>query len=330
MKKILLTEGDMERVRELRQKGVSWLGIEKTTNITRHVAKREYERWLRSSTANELRGIRLQLAEQEFKKHTYDLLEMAARVVSYLTVPDLRFKEIRSAEEQFDEMLKSFIFNDFGMPNDMPLSEQQSRKRNLTMLIEALRVHVQEKLQGDFVKEWAKAWDGCIAAFTKLKRDAVDTTNDILVNGRQQPLLLDKVLGKENRELETSNISYYIILGLLAVMKQEERIHGALQATPVRTPTPREIQEKVYPQLVPRTVSEVERDRAKNERVKDVVTEYKVLTEALLTRIEPATIKSALLNYLVVDNLVFEIKDVMNPLKLYPMMLRTRCELCPI
>ena len=68
MKRKTLSQKDLDRIAELRQRGTSWLGIEKETGIPRYVAKREYQLWEKSSTLQELRGVRLRLAEDEFKR----------------------------------------------------------------------------------------------------------------------------------------------------------------------------------------------------------------------------------------------------------------------
>ena len=45
MKKIVLSHNQLEQVLNLREKGISWVKIEKETGIARRIAKRKYDEW---------------------------------------------------------------------------------------------------------------------------------------------------------------------------------------------------------------------------------------------------------------------------------------------
>ena len=54
MKKVLLSHDQLEQVINLREKGLSWVKIEKEKGIARRIAKREYDQWLAKKSQRQL------------------------------------------------------------------------------------------------------------------------------------------------------------------------------------------------------------------------------------------------------------------------------------
>ena len=69
MKRVVLSNSQLEQVLSLRQNGLSWVKIQRETGIPRRIARRDYE----ESQQRQLESARKDVAAQEYRLHL-DLL----------------------------------------------------------------------------------------------------------------------------------------------------------------------------------------------------------------------------------------------------------------
>ena len=164
MKRIDLTDAELNRVIVLRQAGSSWMAIEKEVGVPRRVAQRAYGDWARRQSIEEFKKVRMDAVEKEFSKHVTDLTELVEVIVDGLP-PFPMLTHLKRA----DEVLTGLLTRDLGK-KDSPEGSSDSRstrkERHLLRynqsLLSSLKEHTHEKVRWAALEEWKQAWDGCI------------------------------------------------------------------------------------------------------------------------------------------------------------------------
>src|SRR3989304_6932392 len=108
MKRILLSSSQLEQVLDFREKGLSWIKIEKATGIARRIAKREYDGWSAKKSQRQLEDARKEVVAQEYRIHLDLLSRMANFLLDSLVIPH-PLTDLRRA----DEVMSQFLAKDF-------------------------------------------------------------------------------------------------------------------------------------------------------------------------------------------------------------------------
>lgn len=322
MKRIQLSKNQLDTVIRLRQVGNSWLKIQKVTEIPRQVAQREYEEWERQRSRDELKLVRLNVAEEEFKQHLNHLTKVAEFLVDNLSIPPSP-NTIKNAEYVLSRLWQHEIIvqPDPGMTSKVSKKRQTQRiVRQNQLLFKSLKDHTREKIRWEALNEWKFAWDNSIKILSNLCVEVRVLIGNIL---EQKPELLLRLQegnwGKASLAQMVSATLSAIWRGIIddklkedsTLVKTRSDIDGGGQVTSV------DVGEKALLQFTERKTGE------------DFV---KVLNWAS-TNLRKGD-KASLLQQLsaevhTMERAIRELEEALNPLLIRPLIMRTRCDLCP-
>ena len=146
MKKIVLSNNQIQQVVNLRDSGISWVKIEKETGIARRIVKRDYDEWAAKQSQRQLEDARKEVVAQEYRMHLDLLSQMANLLLDSLVIPH-PLTDLRRADEVMRQFLAKDIYQD--QPSFGPrLGDQRRDKRVIRMnelLFKSLRntrVHI--------------------------------------------------------------------------------------------------------------------------------------------------------------------------------------------
>lgn len=320
MRKIDLSSKQINKVIRLRRNGTSWLKIQRETGIPRRSAKRAYEDWERTKSMEELRAVRKDVAAEEFRKHMDSLIILASFFVNHIDTRVLP-GETRNADKFLDDLWKRDIYEKFEPHvgfRPKPEKEQQRLIRQNKMRFRSLQDHTREKVRWQALEEWMQAWDTCVEIQTQLQAEARKIVANILNN--QKPEVKDKI-EKSNGEKDIiedmiSGVAETVWRGILAGKPEEG--YNLVRTRP-------EGEEATLVLFGDQTsiVSVRLTDKDLVEEVAGVcVWAAQNLCKGDLVQ-RPADFIHTM------QARVSELEIMLDPLILRPLILRTRCELCP-
>lgn len=319
MKRIDLSAEQLDRVISLRKAGSSWLGIEDSTGISRRVAQRAYTQWDRARSAEELKTARREVAKGEFERHLDALTWMADRLVDYISVP-----QSPSITVDAETYLSKFYEAD--IPGLLTSGEQQDRSdreiarsvRRSKMLLNSLQEHTRDKVSWESLAEWKQAWDYLKGLAPEL-REVVDKA---LRDGiRTVPGLIDQMEEGSTQEnalgIMVSPVGKAVWRGI--VTGNRDDASTLFEIRPDMEGSGEVMRLEYAGDLV---LKLKERDLA--EKIVNVcrgVVES-IWSHDIVNKIETEVRR--------MEGAAQELETGLDPLVLRPMILRTRCELCPV
>ena len=328
MKKIVLSNSQIQQVINLRNSGISWAKIEKETGIARRIAKREYDEWSAKQSQRQLEDARKEVAAQEYRLHLTLLSQMAEFLLDSLVIPD-PLTDLRRADEVMWQFLAKDIYQD--QPSFGPrLGAQQRDKRVIRMnelLFKSLRAHTERKMPWQVLDIWKGARDSCIKDIEYMKKEIHVVFTNILNQESKLKEKLDK--GYMNSGV-TENIKKGILIniwlsGIKGVNRQVTAMKGVSvtkkgtgwvvfhENAPAETNVTFDRESPSDNEWLARKVSDVSKWAIKNllrgkvdlmEKVKKEVHKMQESTDRL--------------------------EATLNPLVLRPIILNTQCDICPI
>jgi len=159
MRKIDLSEEQIQEIIVLRQRGTSWLGIEKITKVPRRAAQHRYAEWERHRISIDLSAARREFAREEYARHMELLTNLGDTFVAGITLPES--PEITSsAEDKLDRILDAEI----PRPESVHSTERDEAKRTTNRrrnqrLLDALKEHSANEVPWQRLEEWKTGWD---------------------------------------------------------------------------------------------------------------------------------------------------------------------------
>jgi hypothetical protein len=316
---------ELAKIISLRQSNASWLKIQRDTGIPRRIAKRAYEQWGRSQSREELKAARKDVAAEEFRNHLHSLIKLAELLVGTLDIPQPS-PHPASANEVLCSLLERDIageYEAYGQPDvrtGLRTYRTETLLRQNRMLFDSLKAHTHEKLEwGETLDKWRKARDTCTTAQGKLREEITKTLLSIL---NQRPKLTDRIVN----ECSTKDPVERMVDGILHAAW--ERISAG---NPDQPPLIKAIsrgngmtdvvfgERRIGLGLVFTTETNLgkEVEKACTWAVKNVLITRKEDIVGLVNQV--STMKK------VID----ELTKKLNPLTLRPLILNTRCDLCP-
>lgn len=321
-----LSPDELSRIVQLRGSRTSWLKIEQITGIPRQIAKREYGAWERSQSKEELKQARIQVATDLFNEHLQQIVRLAEGLVN--DIPEsMTPLETRDAETIISDILARWISSEadelvslIPRQQETERAERRSLRQN-QMLFRSLQEHTRENVDWRVVEDWKGGWNRSRAAMEALHFKAEKMVGNILVT--QKPSVRDKI--------EASGVKDYILANMIA---------GTVEVL-LRGVNDNAI-EKVEQFVQTRQISEgrgliVFGELGSATRVE--------LTDCDLANSAAEVCKQAAKNLSIVEidksirlyqdgkeamkQAVQKLENALDPLVLRPMILRTRCDLCP-
>jgi hypothetical protein len=294
MRKRDLTKDELDHVVRLRQAGASWSRIERETSLPRRAVKRAYEEWERSQAKDELSEARTRVAAEEFHEHLRAIEEFSGRLVCHLSISD--YDERRRAEQVL-QYLKSV--------------------RRDRLLYESLRQHTRDNVPWGALDRWASAWDDSVSILGYLHRAAIQQVGNILRH--EKPGLQDEIKECGTGEYSDDSLAKSVVKGLWLGANLEAPQNSGLNFT-IRETT------------VGLTEVELGRETQFEFNRKDTADSVAAMCSKVKTdmsvdnREEVERLRKQLQS---IRKATGQLEDSLDPLVLRPVLIRTRCDLCP-
>ena len=262
--------------------------------------------------------VRKQLLIDAVQKHLDDLTQFAAFLVSRLTIPDSPTED-RDVAKVLDPVLPKDLPQGLDSASREARRKQRQMERQNKMLFESLRQHTGGKGWLQAFEEWQQAWGTCVSALAEIREEAQKVVEDFM---NQKPGLKEKVEEKTGKKDVLERI-----------------IDGVLQAAWCvgRASNPEEELEfrnfRVLPegqQFIIVTGNYYPNLRF-NEPETALAQEIAAVCNLALRNLYPRYMVDEILGMLhTMDEKNEVIDDALDPFMLRPLLVRTRCELCPV
>jgi hypothetical protein len=315
-----LSAEELTTVINLKQAGTSWVEIQRQTGINRRTAKRAYEKWERSQSLQELKDARKEVAEVEFRYHIEDLKSLAIFFAINSSVPSS--PDMTNAEEFFSELWRQDILQRFSYADQPPRVKWDSQfgLRENELLFQSLQDHIRgEEGRWSALERWKEARNNSAKILDKLRKESRVLVPNFLKLERETNLL--QIIKEKSRERNPVEQMAKAALNAIWEDIREDKLGQNLVETVSGSGGSQSMVRVRYEtfflfddnmalaQKVTRICNLVINNLEKGEK-SDVV---KSLQD------EVRTMKKA----------SEELREMLNPIKLTPMILRTRCQLCP-
>jgi hypothetical protein len=305
---------ELARVVTLRQANTTWLGIQRDTGIPRRIARKAYEQWERGQAWEELKAARQTVAAEEFRNHLYSLIKLAQLLTETLSVPKLP-SERRSAEDILSNLWQSDIagqYGAYGLPGAKV--ETQYIVQQNQALFKSLQTHTQEKVNWRAIGKWEDSWNRCTNALAKLEVETQEILQNIL---KQTPELSSRITKERGRE-DTVN---RMLTGVLYAVWQlpSESDQGSFVQVESRGGGRKAV-------LFGKDNHDVSLVLTEDKLVKKVVEACEWAAKNLSQGDSVNTIDREIKT---MRGNIEELRGMLNPLTLKPLIFSTRCDLCP-
>jgi len=326
MKRGKLALEELDRVIKLKKLGTSWLKIEHETGINRRTAKRAYEKWEHSQSPEVLREARRDVAAKAFLDHLKSLTTLAGSLVANLSVPSSPDLMYENAEQFFSNLWhQDLLLRWTYMPSETReyylMSQEHKRDMQFNFLEnELLFKCLQEHTRGEGVRwraleEWKKAMDNCVKSLPKLRKELSVGVNNFLKQERETNFL-QRI---KEESLERKNAVEQMAKAVLNAVWQgvvEDKLGQDLVRMPSRSDGQGIVRVKdetflifndaSLAEKVTHICNQVVNNLSKGDMVEQLQREVRTMEKA-----------------------TEELRKMLNPVRLTPMILRTRCDLCP-
>ncbi|MBA7564319.1 hypothetical protein ES708_05982 [subsurface metagenome] len=316
MRKKYISEEDVENIARFVKLGASWLKIQTETGIPRRSAKRAYEEYMRSKSSNDLKAARQQVASEQFNAHMRDVISLAQSLVSSIGEPTVR--DTRTSEKVLDGILEIDI-RAHKIKNPLTGKTNVSKElvvRQNKILLQSLKAHTREKVDWEILDEWGNNRNIWISGKTTLKKEAGEIINN-LIQGDQ----FGKIIKDNITLINISEIADGIVAATIGAILNGEinKAEYLIQLLPdergVILTFSGDISGKLQryeSQELAGKVCDLARQAIRNLRAgKDSVIIQ--MTNSLE----------------IMRNKKSELEDILEELRLIPLILRTKCDICP-
>jgi hypothetical protein len=311
MKKRELSPIELKKVVELRQLDATWSEIERETKVERRIAKRAYDEWERDQKMDEQEKVRFRVAAEAFHEHVNGLIRLAEALINHLSLP-IGPDEARSADQNISNLWQTSILEESDLYAESQaerVRQMRSNERLNLMIFKSLQTHTGEKLRWGAFDEWKKAWDNCRGLFNNLKIEGRRGVMNIL---NEEADLLQEIEKRSQKEDAIQRIARAMV----------HAIWGSVVENKFDPKCPRV---KVSYQLVDRIVA-ISTDK---ELIEKVVALCNDALETLLKEDTLKLVKQLCDEVYTMRQVTDELAKTLNRLVLYPIILNTRCDLCP-
>lgn len=339
MRRRELSNEELNKVIKLRQAGTSWLKIQHETGIHRRTVKRAYDKWEHSQSLPELKEARKGVAEKAFLDHLKSLTTLAGSVVTNLSVPFSITDMEKNAEQFFiwlwqQNLLWRGVYASpenqerynlsqrhvytMGDPQCFLMGDPQFNSLENELLFKCLQDHTRgEGVRWEALKEWKKARDSCAKIVIKLRKETSVGVNNFLKQERETNFL-QRIKEEEQTQHNPGDEMAKATLNAVWQGVVEDKLGQDL----VRMVSPRsggqcimKVKDETFlifndttsiAEKVIHICNFVLNNLSKGDMVEQLQREVRIMQKA-----------------------TEELRQMLNPVRLTPMILRTRCDLCP-
>lgn len=319
MRRRFVSDEDLDTVISLRKSGAGWLKIQEVTGIPRRTAKRVYDEWQQSRAAEEVTTARRQVAAEAFNSHMRDLVKLAHEISAGLATPGLADR--RDGTQVLGSIFEADIHGNGQDKTHYPSIRRdvEDIKRQNRVLFDSLKEHTKDTVNWQTLADWQVARDEWKMNMERLESTAAELVRNIL-----------------NYDTDS--------LGLSSRIKSDKRLLskmalGVAEATQ-RNVTTRESDEATDYIKVKKGVAGTQVMFGGDASDTELVVDSLELAEkvAMISRRAATNLDRGKESYIVrnladslfrMDAAHRELVDKLDELRLTPLILRTRCEICP-
>lgn len=328
MKRKEITKDQLDQIIKLRERSVSWVKIQDATNVPRRVGQRCYEEWQQKQLWEQLSNVRHNIAEEDLREHRRLQVGLSDQLVSLMEISNIERPPLSSfsvsSEERLAVIWRTNRWVEEGgegilVLTNTSISELEKRQieRKNHLLFQSLKTHTRGKVRWRALDEWKSNWDSCKLDLEELEKDIRLGVRETLTSLEDLKIINDKAGSVE--------VIDKIVEGLYRLMRQS--LLAGLPGFSMDTSSGAQR-------------AKVTGGPASHHNIKDLqipVTDSKSLK--LLCRILNATIEELysgdrvgqIQNSLTkARKAALELEESLNPLVLNPLILVTRCDLCPV
>ena len=335
MQRSKMTDKQRDEIVALRQTKAKWTEIQKKIGVDRRTAKREYENWERKQSAEGLQSVRKEVASDEFRAHMKSIIQLAVSLVSNLNVP-LSIYDIKNSEEFFIWFWSQDVLQINSSRNFQSDVSSSAYGRNFNirdtridldekkLLYKSLRSHTGKDVWNILDNDWKNATDKCAEKVLQLQSEAGKLASNYFKDAIP-PGFLEKFKKSTLEKDPVEELTKVMVNGIWRFIMQNMKQAPLFVTAPYNNQIP-----MISLKFCDRTSALLFTFNGPDGKYLAKIMEkqcnsaFRILTEQTKTvhelRVEVDNIKKAS------DTL----RDKLNPLKLYPMILQTRCDLCPV
>lgn len=336
MRRRNLSDEELKSVINLKRVGTSWVKIQAETGINRRTAKRAYEKWERSQTLQELKDARQEVAAKALFYHLNSLIILAGSLVTNLSIPFFLSDMEKNAEQFFPWLFEQDLLQRHILPETQVhiftmgetqcfyVGDAQSYRREKELLFESLKAHTREEVQWKDILDnrWEKARNDCAKIVPKLRKETSVVVNNS-INQERETNFLQKIKEGSREDDPAKQMVEVVLRDIWRDIRQDKlEEEGPWFQTISKGRGP---YFEVY--VKSRDENVLNFSGATDKSLANKVTSICNLAANNLRRGE--MVESLQNGVRIMKNAAEELREVLNPVRLTPMILRTRCDLCP-
>ncbi len=325
MKRVVLSNSQLEQVLSLRQNGLSWVKIQLETGIPRRIARRDYEESQRRQSQRQLESARKDVAAQEYRLHLDLLAHFAGNLVDAVDMPEM-ITELVGADKVMANLFSKDIYKEY-QPIGLSVGEWQREKRIVSMnllLFKSLRDHTRGKVPWKALDEWKAARDSCVHQVEAMRNELRTVLENILGQKPKLKRMLDAGRRPDvfSQVVEGTLVNMWLsdVMGNEGVVTTYEG--GSLTN---RGTAWVEFHKKA---LEHTRLTFDDGDRQNNVDLAKGITEVSKWAISNLRAL--GTISEIKREVGKMQKAANELETTLNPLILRPILINTRCDICPI
>jgi len=310
-RKSRINEEQIGEMLRLRRQGKSITDIARATGFHRQTIRAYLKERQADILADE---VRKQLLTDELQKHLDSLIQFAASLMEHLTVPASPNEE-RDAASVLVPLLPKELPEGLDSASWKARREQQQTDRQNKMLLESLHEHTREKEWWQAFEEWQEGWNICQGVLQELRGEANEIVEKLI---NENPSFKGEVERRAKDERDTVRNMISDVLWL---------VWWAGTGKPVEEIEYRTEEGRVAARFGDKTYYSMGYRISEDSLGQDMADVYKLAYDTLHLSFTDKNIADMLSR---MDESIAVIDDALDPFVLRPLLVRTRCGLCPV
>ena len=310
---------ELNQITKLKEAGASWLRIQQETGVPRRSGKLAYEKWQQSQSMEELKEARVNVATELFKSHIHALVNLAGYLTENLAMPP-------STQAKAEDFLTSLLENEItGQPSfyDLPQTNDRHRRkstlRNNRLLLKALQEHTRENVRWGTLNDWKTAWDDFKELFGDIRKLTSLEVGKITKDRKEIFTRIEHDGG--NTDAFGCIVDTIVEGARYGAMENDFGLDEPLVKIGLVNNASAVITRVENKEIFKFT------EQALAEEVLDIFDTANTTLRVMITMTRGNAIREAVNK---MQLAIEELDNMLNPVALYPILLRTRCDYCPV
>lgn len=328
MKRKEITKDQLDQIIKLRERSVSWVKIQDATNVPRRVGQRCYEEWQQKQMWEQLSNVRHNIAEEDLREHRRLQVSLSDQLVSLMEIPNIERPPLSlfsvNSEERLTIMWRTNRWVEEGgegiqVSAGSSMSELQKRQteRKNRLLFQSLQTHTRGKVRWRALDEWKSNWDRCKLHFEELEEDIRLGVREALTSREDLAIINDKT--------GSTKVIDRIAEGLYRLMRQS--LLAGLPGFSMDTSSGAQRDRVTDGPASHYNVKDLQIPETDSKSLKLLCSVLNTVIEELYSGDRVGQIQNSLTK---VRRAALELEESLDPLVLSPLILVTRCDLCPV